>query len=109
MAWETRKGKGRYYTRSRRIDGRIVREYLGKDEMAHISALIDEEARLERQEERQCLRIEREATDAVDDLLRQMFNEVDLTVRLSLEATGYHRHKRSEWRKRRDSKTPKRY
>ena len=42
MAWETRRGtKRRYYTRSRRVNGVVQREYLGCGELARLSAEID--------------------------------------------------------------------
>lgn len=100
MAWERRERGGLYYTRSRRVRGRVVREYFGCGEVARAIAVLDE---LDR-EERCTQRAERElellgpmaALRAVDALE----GTVDSIVEAALTAAGYHRH-RGQWRKRR--------
>ena len=50
MSWEVRGGK-KYYTRSRRVDGRVVREYVGGGIAGEYDAELDAEARARRQHE----------------------------------------------------------
>jgi hypothetical protein len=43
MAWEKRKRGGLYYTRSLKVDGRVLREYVGPkgDPLAELTAQVD--------------------------------------------------------------------
>ncbi len=50
MAWETRNGRGRYFYRTRRIKGRVVKEYVGTGPAAEAAALEDAQAREAAQE-----------------------------------------------------------
>jgi hypothetical protein len=101
MGWE----KGRYYTRSRKVNGRVVREYVGTGDVAEQAAMIDAIARQGR-EARRAARAELTALDApLDDLAEQ----TDLLARAALAAAGYRQHHRGEWRKRRgNSENPRR-
>jgi hypothetical protein len=56
MSWETRERGGRYYTRSRRVNGKIEREYIGTGFLAEMASELD---RLDR-EHREWERIERQ-------------------------------------------------
>ncbi len=53
MGWESRGGGGRYYTRSRRVAGRVEREYLGTGPGAELVAIQDELARRDRKADRE--------------------------------------------------------
>lgn len=101
MGWETRANGGRYYTRSRREHGRVVREYVGCGEKGELAAAADVVRRAEREAERAAIRAERERTQALDADLMGLHRAVDLLTRGALMAAGFERHKR-QWRKRRD-------
>lgn len=93
MAWERRKRGSWYYTRSRRVGGRVVRDYLGCGLLGQLAAENDEEARQVRREER-------EGPLAVEAALATLSPALDALLVSTLEGAGYHRHK-GEWRRRR--------
>ena len=101
MAWETRNDRGRYYTRSRREGGRVVREYVGCGHKGELAAAADAARRAEREAERAAILSERERAQAIDAELASLHRTVDLLARGALLAAGFERHKR-QWRKRRD-------
>jgi hypothetical protein len=98
MGWD--KG-GRYYTRSRRENGRVVREYIGGGRVGELVAQLDELERDKRETERQCARIAQEKVEAVDAPLAELDELADLVARAALAAAGYRQHHRGEWRKAR--------
>jgi hypothetical protein len=89
MGWD----KGRNYTRSRKVNGRVAREYLGTGEAAEQAARQDTLARQEREARRAAM-----AALAALDALAEL---TDLLARAALVAAGYRQHHRGEWRKRR--------
>jgi len=101
MSWETRGGRGRYYTRSRRVNGRVIREYIGSGELAELIAEMDEILRIKRDAERAAWRAEKERLQRLEQPLEELDRICNLLVKTSLEAEGYYRHNRGEWRKRR--------
>jgi len=101
MAWETRSGGGRYYTRSRRVNGQVVREYLGCGEKGEQAALADAERQAARETERALIRAEQKRAEVIDAELASLHQTVDVLTRGILLANGFKRHKR-QWRKRRD-------
>ena len=104
MAWETRERGGLYYTRSKKVNGRVVREYIGAGEVALLIARMDTEER----EVRKARFAERaQFRNELDRIAMRVSEEYDRTeqvLRHSLEQAGYYRHKRGEWRKRRGAK-----
>ena len=100
MGWE----RGRYYTRSRKVNGRVVREYIGGGEVARLVAEMDAIARDERKAKAAAWRAEKGRMDSLDAEVAAVCCMVDLVARAVLTAAGYHQHHRSEWRKRRGRK-----
>ena len=101
MGWETRNGKGCYYTRNRREGGRFVREYLGTGEYGEYFAALDAQARFERAERDAALFTEIDELVELDKLVAASAANVETAAREALVAAGYQRHERGEWRKTR--------
>ena len=101
MAWETRKRGGRYYTRSQRRNGRIVREYVGSGLFGELCAEKDAEGRAERKRQRDAWLAEQEEFEALDARVSEVDEACAALMRDALEQAGYYQHKRGEWRKRR--------
>lgn len=102
MGWDK---NGRYYTRSRRENGRVVREYVGGGAPGALAARLDADARARREGERDGVRAESEAVAKLDAALAELSELVDLVARAALAAAGYAQHHRGEWRKRRGERT----
>ena len=100
MAWERRTRGGLYYTRSKRVGGRVVREYLGCGEGARLVADIDAARREERAAERLQRDRERAGPLAVQDALNVLGKSLEDVLSVCLEAEGYHKH-RGQWRRKR--------
>jgi len=102
MAWETRNGRGRYYTRSRRSGGQVIRQYIGTGEVAQAIADLDALDREQRREVAEAFRAECVRLDAVDAPTRAFCEACELLTHGALLVAGYHRHHRGEWRRRRN-------
>jgi len=102
VGWETRNRGGSYYTRSRRVNGRVVRQYVGVGVIGELAAELDAEERAEREARREALRAEQTRAREVTDTLADLEAASRQAMTDTLHAEGFHRHK-GQWRKRRDS------
>lgn len=101
MAWETRQRGGRYYTRSRKVGGRVQREYLGSGPSAEALAALDAIDREEREAAARRQRAERERDAEAFAVLARLNDAAEAVARAALVAAGYRQHRRGEWRRRR--------
>jgi hypothetical protein len=87
-----------YYTRSRRVDGRVVREYIGSGPAAELVALMDEQERARLEAERAAWLRERHEIDAGASSVRALGRLIADALAAELEALGFRNH-RGEWRR----------
>ena len=99
--WERRQRGGHYFTRSRKVNGKTVREYVGGGILGELAARLDAEERRRQEEEKASHREERERLDALAAPVEELCDAAEVIARAALIASGYHRHNRGEWRKRR--------
>ena len=99
--WESRERGGLYYTRSRKVDGRVVREYVGSGILGELAARTDAEERRQRENDAAAWRGERERLEKLVSLLDGFCEDVETLTRAAMIVAGFRRHKRGEWRKRR--------
>jgi hypothetical protein len=102
MGWD----RDRYYTRSRKVDGRVVREYVGCGRLAELAAELDACERQKRENERAARRAQQAQLEALEADIQTLCELTDLAARATLLAAGFHQHKRGEWRKRREKDRP---
>ena len=100
MGWD----KKRYYTRSKKVNGRVVREYVGSGEFAKLAAEVDALEREGREMARAKERASREEFDCLDSLIEDFCDQSDQLIHAALKAVGFHQHK-GQWRKRRARQT----
>lgn len=105
MAWEGRARGGWYYTRSRRESGRIVREYVGTGLIGEVAALSDAVERTDREKEAAARRCEQQQLLDEEAAVIALCASTDHIVQEAFERAGFRRHKRGEWRRRRDGNT----
>jgi hypothetical protein len=95
MPWE-----GPYYTRWRKVHGKVTRDYYGSGPVAHLAAQAFEQLR---QKHRAVLALRRQQRAELLELQAQV-SQVDRiaeqAAREELEAAGYHQHHQGEWRRR---------
>jgi hypothetical protein len=106
--WEHRDRGGLYYTRSHKVAGRVVREYVGTGPLAELAAEIDTEERWQREGQRQSWREECECMQALEQPIEELCEASETLAQATLIAAGYRRHNRGEWRKRRERRAGKR-
>ena len=105
MSWETRRNGLRYYYEARKISGKVVKTYVGSEgsEWVCAAASLDRLAGDRRRANGQSVR-------AIRSLVESQAAAVDVGGYLQdvrriegavIEACGYHRHNRGEWRRSR--------
>lgn len=101
MGWETRKRGTRYYTRSKWVDGRVVREYIGAGPLGEIVAAEDELQRCLKDETIAYWKEELERLERDTAFLTELEEAAEILTRAHLIAAGCHKRK-GEWRRLRE-------
>lgn len=102
--WEKRKRGGLYYTRSRKINGQVIREYIGGGDAGELAAQMDALRRHQREEEERTWRKERERMDSLETPVKELCEVSELLTNVVLLLAGYRQHNRGDWRKKRGTK-----
>jgi hypothetical protein len=99
MGWE-RRGKGRYYYRKKRVNGKVVSEYIGANLVAQFYAAHLDSARADNIAARRKDLPARLKEAETDSRMRELEGNINLLVKDWLQSHGFHKHK-GQWRKRR--------
>jgi hypothetical protein len=100
MGWEIRSGR-RYFTRSRKVNGRVVRQYVGGGGFGELVAAADALRRADRRAEAAAFQAETARWEAALIPLLELIHLTDVLTKAALYAAGYRQHARSSWRKKR--------
>ena len=100
MAWESRGGH-RYFYGAEKVDGHVVKTYVGRGTVGRIAERKVEEARQRRFKHAAAFEAEQMRLATPERSLDQLEAACHLMVEVSLRIAGYHRVD-YKWRKRRD-------
>lgn len=100
MPWH-RQGSRRYFCRAKRVDGRIVRKYVGRGPVAEQAAAEIELRQAERRAHAQLAREETIRHEQASAPLADLCRLTELLMRAALISQGFHQHSRGAWRRRR--------
>src|SRR5262249_50374138 len=100
MGWEVR-GERRYFTKSRKKGGRVVREYVGGGSLGELVAAADALRRADRRAAAAAFQAETARWDAALTPLLRFIHLTDVLTKAALYAADFRRHSRSTWRKKR--------
>ena len=101
MGWEVRGGRRRYYTKSRKISGKVVREYVGGGGLGELVAAADALRRADRRAEAVAFEAEMARWEEALTPLLELCRATDLLGKACLLVAGFRQHARSSWRKTR--------
>ena len=104
MGWESRERGGPYYTRSRKVNGRVVREYVGGGRVGELVARLEELERERRRFEAAGAQLERVRVEALIAPVVELDEAAGILCRATLVADGYRRYQ-GKWRRRREQKS----
>jgi hypothetical protein len=102
MGWEQRARGGRYYTRSRKDGGRVVREYVGGGLIGELAARQDTARAARRAAEAAAWRRHRATVESAEASLKALCDQADMLMCGTLLLAGYHQHHRGQWRRPRE-------
>ena len=98
MAWDH---GGRYYTRSHKVNGRVVREYIGGGEKGEIAAQIDAYTQKQRKLAQERWHDEKADLVAFDRQIEAFYDLGEVIAAAAMTMAGFHQH-RGHWRRRRE-------
>jgi hypothetical protein len=104
VGWESRERGGRYYTRSRKVEGRVLREYVGGGPVGRLAARLDELERERRRVESAKAQLERAHIEAIAAPVVELDEVAGTLCRAALVADGYRNHQ-GKWRRMREPRT----
>jgi hypothetical protein len=102
VAWEKRERGSSYYTRSRKVDGRVIRKYVGGGVLGEIAALEDAYERRRREEEAAYWKEQRKRLAPLMAPVEELCEAAQIFAQAHLVAGGY-RRTGGHWRRRRES------
>ena len=102
MAWETRFGRPNLY-RSRRVGGRVVKDYLGHGPAARVADSLAALDRRDRREQAEALAAQVAATEPLDRLMGELDEAAGRLLEATLLAHGYWRPNYT-WMRRTDAR-----
>ncbi len=100
MSWDRKSNGRKYYYRCKRVDGKAVKEYVGRGPRAEQAAVQDAEARIQKMLDQQHWMCRLARIETACEPLSGLLNASTLLTRSVLVVCGYYLHKGHEWRER---------